>query len=562
MGPRLLSIRTFLCVFCFIVGCTFFVIYPYPYWAILIYFLSLSLFVYSYVKIQIHQLLSHSSVTDIGIALAVVIGTFFLYLYRLTEITPGAWGDEITLGLMVEELSKLRAFTPFLPTNLGHPTPLIYLSWICIQLMGKSLISLRIVSVLFGGLSVGAMYFLLRLYFNKVESGLGAVLLATSYIFVIVSRFAYEMSASVFFFILSLICLVWYYRKKSESVLILFAVMLGLGMYTYLAFRSVAVILFILALSTVLAGKRNISRHVTLLVVTLLLVLMPLAAYSFMHPSVVSARTQSLSVFNQGLSTNEVVRELQGASFRTLTMFVFTGDPNPRQNPANTPPFDAVTVILVGVGLLILFIKQRPLFFTIVCLFSAIITTEIVTLERIPEFHYYGLGHPNTLRISLLTPLITFVILYALHTLLSKLQNTYVKLCILVLVIAIIAFTNLNRYYNQKMGQWIYTTNFVVPLKIVDLLNTYKTPLVHLSPSLYSNAHISYLHNPSIRLTPLQQPIDCSFKHIPSGVSFIAADDLRSCPTQLVNEFIANPPQEAKIMGSPWNTLDVIIFEK
>lgn len=281
----------------------------------------------------------------------------------------------------------------------------------------------------------------------------------------------------------------------------------------------------------------------------------PLITYALYHPKEFNQRLDSLNVFAQNLPTEEVTKELQGASFRTLTMFFLTGDPNPRQNPAGTPPFDPITSTLFFAGSICLFIKNREIFGVTAGLTIIILASEIITLERIPEFHYYGLGHPNTLRISLLIPIVIFTVLWA-----SRLVKEKHKTVIIVIFVLLISAINLNRYFNQKPNPWIYTTNFVVPLKIIDALNRQKPDTVAFSDSLYNVQHWKYFLDPSISVTKISASQICHFQDQNQKLAFLLAQDLSGCRQEEIQRFFLNPATTASVMTSPWGTVDGIVL--
>ena len=95
------------------------------------------------------------------------------YFTRLSEITTGAYGDEITIGLAAQDIVKQPGFVPFTTVNLGHPTLLLYLTGYIFQALGTSLVTLRLSSL--------------------------------SYPMIILSRLAYEMTAALFFFVSALL---------------------------------------------------------------------------------------------------------------------------------------------------------------------------------------------------------------------------------------------------------------------------------------------------------------------------------------------------------------------
>lgn len=514
--------------------------------------------------LSIHSLKKHFKdkefQIDLAIAGGLTLSTLVLYLYRIGEITPGMWGDEVSLGWMVEQLKTLGHFTPFLPYNLGHPTPLVYLSLIDISLLGRSMLSIRLVSLLFGALSAGLFYFLLRQFFDRLLSSVGSVLLASSYVFIIVSRFGYEMSAAVFFLIASLMTLIALGKKVKAEHAISLGLVLGLGLYSYLAFRTILPLFLVSGLILIWRQKKNRLQLTTLLIAAFLIVTFPLLTYSARHPADVNQRVDSLSVFGQNLPTSEVFKELQGATTRTLGGFINIGDPNPRQNPGNTTPFDLITSILFVIGLGLIIRKNKPLGIFLILICISILATEIVTLERIPDFHYYGLGHPNTLRISPLVPIIIFALVWAVDALSKKIPDTNWRVTTICSVALLIAGINLYHYFGQQPNAWIYSTNFVVPMKITEMLNNQKPPVVAVSKAIYSTQHFQYFLDPSIKVTKVES-VDCSFKNLPKMPTILAAADLATCQMPQIQTLAQNPAYQIQPMINPWKALDAILIQ-
>ncbi len=533
----------------------------FPYRSIFLYVLTISLFFLSFFSFKKLRKVLLDYIIDLVIAGLLMLTAFPLYLYRITEITPGVWGDEVSLGWMAEELLYRTTFTPFLTDNLGHPTILIYISSLFISLLGRSVLSLRLVSVIFGSLSIAAFYLFLRRFFDRSVSASGAVLLMTSYVFIIVTRFAYEMSAAVFIFICAAAGLVLLSSKITPVRVVVLGVTLGLGLYTYVAFRPIAVLFLIYGIVLITKTKTR-WKLLSLFLISFMLVISPLLTYSLHHPKDINERVLSLSVFHQNLPVGEVMKELQGASFRTVTMFIFTGDPNPRQNPAGTPPFDLITSSLFFAGLGFLWIKQRKLFLPLVLVMAFVLITEIITLERIPEFHYYGLGHPNTLRISLLVPTVIFGVMWIVQFVSTKLPKHIWRLTWIIGLTILIAIINVNHYFNQKSNVWIYATNFVIPMKVITMLNEQKPKHVALSKSLYEVQHIRYFLDPHIAVEKMSDPIDCSFTKLLGNYSIMGGQDLKNCSQEQIQALTQNLKFATSFMRNPWQTIDAAVVQK
>ncbi|MBU2103380.1 MAG: glycosyltransferase family 39 protein [Candidatus Omnitrophica bacterium] len=567
MKTNYLNLLVFLCVVInLLLALLFLKLNTYPNWAFFLYLICTGVFYFSFVPFNMLKLLIKKYRFDLILAVVIVTLSLALYLFRVTNITPGLWGDEISLGYMAEELNQKNTFTPFIPYNLGHPTPLIYISAFFIHIMGKNLLSLRIVSLLFGAFSVGLYYLFLRQYFKRLLAISGSLLFATTYVFIIVTRFAYEMSATIFFFIFTSFFLLIISKRLSKTTIVLFGLSLGAGLYTYLAFRTVGIVFLGICVLIIWRQKKTKILYYLLLVTSLLLILLPLFAYSLNHPTEINQRVQSLSVFSQDLSKTEIIKELHGAAYRTFGLFFFSGDPNPRQNPANTTPFDFLTVILLLGGIGILIKNNRWLAVCLIALILTILITEIVTLEVIPEFHYYGLGHPNTLRISLLVPLVIFSCVWALNHLQQFLQkhiaNPLISNFVIITIVLIITSINIHRYFFQKISYWTYSTNYVPVLKIVTYLNQTKPKnIVAISPSLSNSLHFRYLLNPNIKLTKLSISHDCYIINFPEKLALVINTDLAGCSKTQLQAIVDNPKFSTSFISSPWNTIDALIIQ-
>lgn len=193
---------------------------------------------------------------------------------------------------------------------------------------------------------------------------------------------------------------------------------------------------------------------------------------------------------------------------------------------------------------------------SLILFIAVILVTEIITLERIPDFHYYGLGHPNTLRIALLVPLVIFCVGWCFQAIERRFQS--VKLFIIWLLVAFIALINLYSYFGQSPNKWIYATNFVVPLKIVAILNDQNPRQVALSPTLYNLQHVQYFLNPTINKTKLS--FTCNTNSLPKGISVVLAQDLSSCSAGQLQALAYTLSYQQ--IQNPWNGVDAVIFSK
>jgi 4-amino-4-deoxy-L-arabinose transferase-like glycosyltransferase len=305
----------------------------------------------------------------------------FVRLYLVEEISPGMYGDELTVATQSLELVKEQDWPPFLGIY-SHPTPLLYMTAASINAFGHTITAIRLPSIIFGVLTVGAFYFLLRLFFPMMIATAGAVLMIFQYTQVILSRLAYEPIPSLFFQIVSAIFLIQYQRTKENRYLIGTALSLGGGLYTYYNFRTFALIVFVLTIFLILRKNWKKQWKDAVLFGTIFFVAgMPFFSYAVIDPAGFWGRITAISIFSRHYSSSEFINELWGNIYRTAILPfygtpitqnapLFSGDPNPGKNPSGVPMFDPLTVVLALVGFVYLFIKRRPFFWSYYyCLF-------------------------------------------------------------------------------------------------------------------------------------------------------------------------------------------------
>jgi 4-amino-4-deoxy-L-arabinose transferase-like glycosyltransferase len=459
-------------------------------------------------RLQVRKLIAGRG-KELLLILALVTASVCVGLYKVEELTPGMYGDEISVGAKSVALVNRPEWLPFVGEHYSHPTPLLYMTAASIHTLGHTLTAVRLPSILFGALAVGVLYLLLRVFFPVPIAGLGAVLLVFQYTHVVLQRLAYEPPASLFCQIVALLFLVLYHQRKERVYLLGEALALGAGMYTYLNFRAFALVVFLLTLFLILRAEwKKHMREAVVFAVLVFVAVMPLMSYVIRDPQGFWGRPADISIFSRHLSTPELFKELGSAALRTLFLpFVgipgahppFIGDPNPGKNPAGFTIFDPVTTLLAVLGFVYLFKKKRPFFWGSLLLFIPPLMSDIFSSEFIPEFHYYGLGHPNALRVSGLIAVIllaaTFGI-YWLYTSLHARKFNY-TVALLGVVVGLISIGNGALYFaqtgiNHENYIFNYVTNGADVLQMVTSLNHSGATKIGLTKALASNERVAF----------------------------------------------------------------------
>ncbi len=498
-----------------------------------------------------------------------------LRLHKVEVITPGMYGDEVTIAIAGEQILSSREFVPFVDVNYGHATPLLYLEGISTHLFGRTLAAVRLPSIVFGAMSIVVFYIFLRLFFKKLIAFVTSLVMTFSYPHVAVSRLAFEITASLFFQILAAIFLYLAYKTNKPKYYMGIGLALGAGLYTYVGFRTFAIGLLLVSFILLMKKKdivKNRIVHFLLIIVVLFISAAPLLSYSLSHSDPVLARSKSLSVFGQNLPQDEVIKEIQGATTRLSYVFFSTGDPNPRANPSAVSMFDIVTTIVSLVGLIFLFRVNRNLFFISLFLLIPSIVNDIFSLERIPEFHYYGLGHPNTLRIAGIIPIVYFWLAYGMQAIRSfsiKMSGQFYHIAFVFIIGAILLFNWFFYYSQDSIHQRFYLYNYefngVRMLNIASVINKSSVKEVYLSSSFVTDSRVTYFSRRNAALKTFKPTsAEQAILAIQSRELTILDPRLdKNLAQALVDESQKQPtPFNLQVITNSIGGIDALIFEK
>lgn len=299
---------------------------------------------------------------EIILLLAILaIGALFRF-YLLPQIPPGLFIDEAMNGNNALEALETGNFKLFYPENNGREGLFINLQAVAIWIFGNEPWALRVVSALFGTLTILGIYLLakelfpenrndnsglppgsLNLFKNwKFEIGnykvalLSSFFLATSYWHINFSRIGFRAILVSFFATFGMYWLMRGLRTGKLSNIAFAGVFIGLGFHTYPAFR---LMLFVALLPLIfefirwwrkkdVPGKQCAPCAIGLFILIALAVVSPLVLYFLENPNDFFARSGQVSVF----ASERPVYEFAKSNLLTFQMFFWSGDCNPRHN--------------------------------------------------------------------------------------------------------------------------------------------------------------------------------------------------------------------------------------
>lgn len=284
---------------------------------------------------------------------------------------PGLYPDEAMNGNNGLEAVATNNFKIFYPENNGREGLFINIQAFSVAFWGHEPWALRLVSAIFGVLTVWGVYLLSRELFRKIQPQqvqsskfkvqsfeivalLSSFFLAVSFWHTNFSRIGFRAIMLPFLTAFSFYFLFKGFRRGKSLDFVWAGIFMGLGFHTYIAFRIVpfvVIAVFILKLIEMIKAssksqiisngdndiKKDEIREFVLNIIVYamfaLLAALPIFYYFYTHPADFIGRAGQVSIF---ASQNPIV-EIVKSTLLTLGQFNIFGDTNWRHNYAGSP---------------------------------------------------------------------------------------------------------------------------------------------------------------------------------------------------------------------------------
>jgi 4-amino-4-deoxy-L-arabinose transferase-like glycosyltransferase len=284
---------------------------------------------------------------------AVIALAAFFRLWHFYGFPQGIWYDEGVNATDAIGLIERDHFVLWSDMVDGRATAYLYLLAGSFRLFGYNLFALRIVPVAAGFAAVVAFYFLARALIGVVPALVATALLAVSRWATTFSRISWEASLVPVLEIASAYFLFRAIETQRRIFFVLAGVSLAAGLYTYVAFRMVPVVLLMFLAYIALTQWRMLARNVpgiAIYAATFVVVVAPLAWFAINNQDRVLERTRTVNVFRE-IDDKESYEPLKFNLEANIKMMNVEGDRNPRHNIARAPMLDEVTAALFVLGL-------------------------------------------------------------------------------------------------------------------------------------------------------------------------------------------------------------------
>ena len=205
-------------------------------------------------------------------ALIIILASFFR-LYSLSAAPPGLYPDEAMNGNNALTAAATGDYKVFYPENNGREGLFINIQALFLRFLPAEPSTLRLVSALFGILTVLALYPLTRRLFRHLDrkktdliSLLAAFFMAVSFWHVNFSRIGFRAIMAPFFIVLALYLFLVSIKNNSDSVQkaevvswsssghwllpLIAGAVFGLGFHSYIAYRVLPLLFFVFIFSS------------------------------------------------------------------------------------------------------------------------------------------------------------------------------------------------------------------------------------------------------------------------------------------------------------------------
>lgn len=225
----------------------------------------------------------NTKVFYIALSFILLVG-FFLRFYKLGEIPNGLYQDETAIGYNAYSLITTgrdeygKQFPLYFKSFGDYKLPVyIYLDTIPVYFLGLTAFAVRFPSAFFGFLTIPVFFFLVKeLSKNKYLALVSTGLLAINPWHLHYSRATFEVSISLFLFVLGYLFLLKYFLKQKKGYFFLGILCFIISLYSYNLTRILSPLLCILIIISHSSIKKTIKeKEVVITLAGVVLLLLP-----------------------------------------------------------------------------------------------------------------------------------------------------------------------------------------------------------------------------------------------------------------------------------------------
>lgn len=322
-----------------------------------------------------------------ALALILVVASFFR-LWNLDTLPPGLHPDEAANGLDIFRIQQ-GDHRVLYATNGPREALFFYLQAVFVTLLGNTILALRLAPALIGIAAVAMTYLWVKEWFSRRAALVAATFMATGSWAVTIARDGFRAGMTPLMLALVGWTFTLAYKKRQLRYYILAGFSIGLGFYTYLSYRFIVVIAFLIAVYALVFFRKQFVKFLVPLIIMAVvsaITVAPLAYHALKNPGDVIGGRSSVAITNPELNGGSVVKTFAQNVVKTAGMFNFEGDRNHRHNLGGLPMLNAFVGILFVLGLLISVRRFRDIrYYSLIVVFLVMLLPALLTAEGMPH---------------------------------------------------------------------------------------------------------------------------------------------------------------------------------
>lgn len=373
----------------------------------------------------------------------IVLLAVFLRFYKLHDLPADTFGD------MVENIEHVQAVLngdwKLIYGFDGREALFFYVSALSSFILGNTYYNLKFVTALVGIATVVSTYALVKLSTNTRTALIAAFLVAVSKWPLVYSRMGFRtvftplFASLVFFFFLRAVK----YKKLKDIVLC--SAFLGIGLYSYTAFKFV--IMSVILMGCVLLVKRKRPswrsvKHVVLGGIVFGLVAMPQVIDVLRFPDLYLSHPGPM-IMVDGKVPNDWWKKLATNIVHQAGMLHVKGDIVFRINPRSEPQLDVLSGLFFIAGLVGIGIWYRNKTFFLLSIPFFVLQLPSVLVLNFPQ------DVPSATRTTSIIPLVFLITAVGIDKVCFLLRKSVLQYTFLAVALSIITVLNFQAYFER-----------------------------------------------------------------------------------------------------------------
>ena len=322
----------------------------------------------------------------IFLTVIVLLLAVFFRFYRLDEIPSEIFGDVVN---NLENLQSARddKFELYRGEGThGKETMLFYLMIPLTKILGINYLSLKIGVAIAGLVTVVTVFWLAKIAGGWRLGLVTAFLMAVSKWPVVYSRIGFRNVLTPLFLCLTYYFLIKIYKNKTKFInFASTGLFLGLGLYTYTAFRfavvTVFVSMFYILFRVIKKDRIKKLKYFGVFSVVFLVTALPMVVDHIKRPGIYMAHAKPMLLDKEDKLRLDWKNVLTKNTINNNLMFFKRGDVVFRVNPTLSPQLDPISAFFLVVGVVVFLFQNKGLFFILFFAFEMLQLPSILVLN-------------------------------------------------------------------------------------------------------------------------------------------------------------------------------------